>query len=220
MNNFEDIYLNRVWGFEDSETLSGNGSTKSNNIFRNVFIARFINTNNIKIVYDICGDCNWQHGFVNLVLNNDFKYIGFDVSKTALDIAKKKNYGNSLNFTKDTFDLCSQKIECPSNLQNYSLIIIKEVLQHLPLKNCIQLLKNIKVSGIKYIAVTNHDIDIFNIKNNINIPNIGGFFPNNMFLEPFNFINPLDDISNIFNHKDLEKKYGNLIIFNIQEQEI
>lgn len=220
MNYFEEIYLNCVWGFENSETLSGKGSTKFNNIFRNIFLARFINTNNIKIVYDICGDCNWQHFFVNLVLNSDFKYIGFDVSKTALDIAKKKNHGNSLQFTNHTVDLCSQKIECPNYLQDHSLIIIKEVLQHLPLKNCIQLLKNIKDSGIKYIAVTNHDMDIFNIEQNMNIPNIGGFFPNNMFLEPFNFKNPIDDISDIFKHKYLEKEYGNLIIFNIQEQTI
>jgi hypothetical protein len=125
-----------------------------------------------------------------------------------------------LQFTNHTVDLCSQKIECPNYLQDHSLIIIKEVLQHLPLKNCIQLLKNIKDSGIKYIAVTNHDMDIFNIEQNMNIPNIGGFFPNNMFLEPFNFKNPIDDISDIFKHKYLEKEYGNLIIFNIQEQTI
>ena len=41
-----------------------------------------------------------------------------------------------------------------------------------------------------------------------------------MFLEPFNFKNPIKDVSDLIKNKELEKRYGNLIIFNIQEQEI
>ena len=50
-----------------------------------------------------------------------------------------------------------------------------------------------------------------------------------MFLEPFNFTNPIKDISNLIKKTptrdvveliQLRKKYGNLVIFNIQEQEI
>jgi hypothetical protein len=41
-----------------------------------------------------------------------------------------------------------------------------------------------------------------------------------MFLPPFNFKNPINDVSNLIKNKELEKGYGNLIIFNIQEQYI
>ena len=80
------------------------------------------------------------------------------------------------------------------------------------------MLKNIKESGIKYLAITNHDSELFDIKQNINIKQFGDTYQNNIYLEPFNFTNPIDDISYLINNKEMEKGYGNLIIFNIQEQ--
>ena len=62
------------------------------------------------------------------------------------------------------------------------------------------------------------DAQIKDSNNDIDKP--GGFYPNNMFLEPFNFTNPIKDISDLIKNKELEKEYGNLIIFNIQEQKI
>lgn len=218
MDNFENIYLKHGWGFADDETLSGGGSTRKVNIIRNIFLSSFINENDIKSVYDICGDCNWQYEFVNLVKIKGFEYFGFDVSETALTIARHKNKNNTLNISNNPFDLCKQipRIKNPSN----SLFLIKEVIQHLPLNMGMELLKNIKKSGIKYLAITNHDIDLFNVKENVNIDHIGGFYPNNMFLEPFNFKNPLKDVSDVINDKDVSRECGNLIIFNIQEQNI
>ena len=97
-----------------------------------------------------------------------------------------------------------------------NLIIIKEVIQHLPLDDGIKMLKNIKKSGIKYIAITNHDKILFNsVNTNVEI---GGFYPNNMFMPPFNFKNPLKDVNDIISGDSNKKGYGNLIIFNIQEQ--
>ena len=81
------------------------------------------------------------------------------------------------------------------------------------------MLKNIKKSGIKYIAITNYSRYIYKDAININI-NVGDFYKNNMFLEPFNFTNPITDIKDLIKNKVLEEKYGNLIIFNIQEQKI
>jgi hypothetical protein len=81
------------------------------------------------------------------------------------------------------------------------------------------MLKNIKNSGIKYIAVTNHDKTLFNVNSNINVE-IGEFYQNNIFLPPFNFKNPLCDVNDEINGDINKIKYGNLIIFNIQEQDI
>jgi hypothetical protein len=81
------------------------------------------------------------------------------------------------------------------------------------------MLQNIKKSGIKYIAITNHDKKLFNVASNVDVE-IGGFYPNNMFLHPFNFTNPLKDINDRIFGDSLKISRGNLIIFNIQEQNI
>lgn len=217
METFTKIYKNKLWGYENGETLSGGGSTKEVNRYRNIFLANFINENNIINVYDICGDCNWQCDFIELVVNKNFKYFGFDVCEYALKIAKEKNKSNTkMCFSKYPIDLCERVLDCKDG--ENSLIIIKEVIQHLPLKHGVQLLKNIKKSGIKYIAITNHDRQIFNVDKNVD-EKIGGFYPNNMFLPPFNFVNPLKDVNDIINDND-KRSYGNLIIFNIQEQNL
>jgi|LakMenE01Jun11ns_1017448.scaffolds.fasta_scaffold9937453_5 hypothetical protein len=218
MDKFDDIYINRVWGFADNETLSGGGSTKSANLFRNQFLANFINEKDIHLIYDICGDCNWQNEFMKMINVKDPQYFGFDVSKYALDLAKEKNKQNSLmTFAEEPINLCETILKCSDNEK--SLIIIKEVIQHLPLKQGIRMLQNIKKSGIKYIAITNHDKKLFNVASNVDVE-IGGFYPNNMFLHPFNFTNPLKDINDRIFGDSLKISRGNLIIFNIQEQNI
>ena len=217
MIQFNKIYKNKYWG-DNKNTLSGSGSTLEANIYRNIFLSKFINNNKIKKVYDICGDCNWQNQFVKLVKDKNFEYFGFDVSAVALLRAKIKNYNiPNMSFSNKPIDLCNTILDCNDKLN--SLVLIKEVIQHLPLNLGIKMLQNIKKSGIKYIAITNHDQELFNVNENYNV-NIGDFYPNNMFLKPFNFKNPLADVKDIIKNKDLIKKYGNLIIFNIQEQNI
>lgn len=212
-DTFNHIYRNSIWGNADNETLSGSGSTKSINIFRNKFLSDFINENKIRLIVDICGDCNWQYEFMKLVNNKDVTYFGLDVSDYALNLAKENNKHNRLTFSENPINLCESELIC--NDEN-SLIIIKEVIQHLPLDDGIKMLKNIKKSGIKYIAITNHDKELFNsVNKNVEV---GGFYPNNMFMPPFNFKNPLKDVNDIISGDSNKKGYGNLIIFNIQEQ--
>lgn len=218
MHKFNEIYMNGGWGNGNNETLSGEGSSNSINIFRNKFISDFVNENEIEYIFDICGDCNWQSEFMNLINDKKAKYFGFDVSHYALNLAKEKNKSNkSMSFSENPIDLCESLLVCYNGEK--SLIIIKEVIQHLPLADGIKMLKNIKKSGIKYIAITNHDKNLFNVDSNKEVV-IGDFYPNNMFLHPFNFKNPLKDVNDLI-IKDAGKiKYGNLIIFNIQEQDI
>lgn len=217
MDNFDKIYANSSWGFYNNETLSGSGSTKKVNEFRCKFLANFINDNNIHSIFDICGDCNWQSEFMKLINVKDVKYFGFDVSKNALNLAKEKNKSNTnMTFSENPINLCETELKCDDGEK--SLIIIKEVIQHLPLDYGIKILKNIKKSGIKYIAITNHDKNLFDAHNTGT--EIGGFYPNNIFLHPFNFKNPLKDVNDMISGDSNKMSYGNLIIFNIQEQNI
>ena len=218
MNRFDEIYMNFGWGYCDNETLSGSGSTKLVNICRNKFLSSFVNENNIHNIFDICGDCNWQNEFVNLINVKEVKYFGFDVSNYALNLAKEKNKSNPLmTFSENPINLCETVLECKDGEK--SLIIIKEVIQHLPLDGAIKMLQNIKKSGIKYIAITNHDKILFSVDNNVDVE-IGQGYYNNMFLPPFNFKNKLKDVNDEIVGDINKMSYGNLIIFNIQEQDI
>jgi len=121
-----------------------------------------------------------------------------------------------MNFIEKPIDLCNTIL--PVKNPDSTVILIKEVIQHLPLEDALNMLKNIKKSKIKYILITNHDQNLFNVKSNINIKP-GDFYHNNIFLPPFNFVNPIDDISNYIDI-NRQKAYGNLILFDIQEQNI
>ena len=209
---FDDISKNNKWNNEES--VSGDGSSIKVNKYRVKFLDNFIKKNGITDVYDICGDCNWQHTIPSL---SKINYFGFDISNNSLELAKKKNKNRKyMKFSKNPIDLTNYVFKNVKN-PNKTLIIIKEVIQHLNLKNGMKLLNNIKNSKIKYIAITNHDKELFNVKQNINIKN-GDFYPNNLFMDPFNFKNPISDISNNLS-VDKQKKYGNLMIFNIQGQD-
>jgi len=209
---FETIASKGGW-YSDGSTISGEGSTVNVNKYRVKFLADFIDEYNITHVIDIpCGDCTWQHTIPNL---DKIKYFGSDISETALRIAKEKNKGrNHMTFSDKTIDLTQ---EIPQiTYKDSTLIIIKEVIQHLTLEQGIRMLRNAQLSGAKYIAVTNHDMKAFNVTENTNI-SAGGFYPNNIFLPPFNFKNPIRDIADIIG-TEMNPGWGNLIIFNLRDQ--
>lgn len=108
-------------------------------------------------------------------------------------------------------------VEDPEN----SLFILKEVIQHLPLVDGIKVLRNIRSSGIKYLAITDHHPDVHpesmrDGKSNFNVK-IGGFYPNRMSDPPFAFTNPIADVNQDLTLTE-RKGYGNLLIFDLQEQ--
>ena len=79
------------------------------------------------------------------------------------------------------------------------------------------MLKCIKKSNFDYIAITNHSVKYFNSLINKDIQ-VGEFYENNIFLPPFNFKNPIANVDDYISFEN--KYYGNLIIFNIQEQDL
>jgi hypothetical protein len=214
---FNNIYLSQKWDYSNNETLSGSGSTRAVNKYRICFLADFVNENNLLEIYDICGDCNWQSDFIKLIKNKKVIYHGFDISEHSLSLARKKNSSNNqMVFPSRTINLCEESIKCANGKK--SLIIIKEVIQHLPLVEAKKMLTNIKRSGFNYIAITNHDARLHDVKKN-NDTIVGGFSPYNVFLPPFNFKNPLKDVNDLIDNDDEKRGLGNLIIFDIQEQD-
>jgi meiotically up-regulated gene 157 (Mug157) protein len=204
---FEKIAATNEWG--DPESISGAGSTVEVNRFRVQCLKEFIQKHDIKNVYDIpCGDANWQHG----LLTNNVQYYGSDISNHALEQAKRKNKKYESMHFLESINLIDSVPNV--DLPEHSLFLSKEVIQHLPLKDGVSMLNNIKKSGVRYLAATNHDTHLFNVKKNNNIET-GSFYPNNLFLPPFHFHKPMVDCSDLLQTDSEKKRYGNMLIFDL-----
>ena len=89
---FEKIYKDKtfVHQYENPISLSGPGSFPENNKNYFLFLKEFLSKNNIKSVVDYgCGDFQLYKDFPW----NDIKYLGIDVSETAINIAN--DYSNN-----------------------------------------------------------------------------------------------------------------------------
>ena len=85
------------------------------------------------VIYDICGDCNWQYDFVKNIHNENAKYIGMDISNHALTRAKNKNVNlPKMSFVDRPIDLSKTVLDVTDG--ESSLMLVKEVIQHLPLE--------------------------------------------------------------------------------------
>lgn len=211
---FNSIYEEKKWAEEDG-TRSGSGSTHDVNRTRCLFLAYATLSLGVRTVFDICGDCNWQRGFMDLLPH--CQYVGMDVASHALQRAKERCSSNMrivpvpVDVAEDELRRC---IELPQ--EGESLFLVKEVIQHLPLEKGKRLIRNIKESGVRYLAITHHDPQLFPSEVNLDVP-CGEFYHNNMFAEPFNFRYPILDVAN-FLPEPLRRTMGNLIVFDLHRE--
>src|SRR5207244_10404718 len=71
-------------------------------------------------------------------------------------------------------------------LPKADLILCRHLLIHLPLKDCLSVLRNFQKSGAEYLLITNQE----NIPENTEILFTGSFRPLNLALPPFNLPEP------------------------------
>lgn len=134
---FDKIYKEKFWG---GQVLSGAGSDGAWLDFSiDVIKSNIINKNN-KIILDIgCGGF-----YFGREIYSEFKnYIGLDVSKEIIKINKKK-------FPKISF-IHDDAIKDP--LPKCNVVIIRQVLQHLPNSMIDKLIQNVFRTGSKEIYV-------------------------------------------------------------------
>lgn len=173
---FNNIYSNSLWGFK-----SGNGSDPENAKEWISNVNFFIKENNIKSILDLgCGD--WR---ISSQLNlKNINYIGIDASSNIIEEIK-------VNETENIKFICGdiEKIDYP----NVDLILIKDVLQHLP-NISIQNIVNKAIKSAKYVIACN-DIAI---ENNRDI-SAGDYRTIDLNKDPFLF-----NFKNMFQFKSLE----------------
>lgn len=135
---FDEIYETGSWGVG-----SGPGSDPHFTIEYRAFIQRFMALNGIRSVVDIgCGD--WQFSrYINFA-NAD--YTGLDVVRSVVD-ANTRSYARP----GVRFDLMPEDV---STVPGGDLLIIKDVLQHLPNSDIFDLLHHV-VPRFRYALITN-----------------------------------------------------------------
>ena len=177
------VYITNHW--RDQESRSGSGSNQQNTAQLVHELPYVINQLKVKSILDIpCGDFAWMPR-VLANISDEVVYHGADIVPDIIEnnqkFATDKVYFSCLDITSD-------------NLPYADLVIVRDCLNHLPLNKAFEALRNIKHSGIKYLALTN-----FNWRSNIHnydIDNEDGvkWRRLNFTLPPFSFVNPIDVI--------------------------
>lgn len=129
-DSFTKIYDHHVW---KGESLSGPGSDAIRTAELRSLLEQFIRDKNIKSVVDLgCGDWSYSH----LINWGEIKYIGIDVVESVIERNKLKYSTPNISFI--CVDASTQTIP------HADLLIVKEVLQHLPNKDVIAILEKAK----------------------------------------------------------------------------
>ena len=148
---FSKIYANNVWVFnEKQDSLSGPGSTKAATSELVVRLSDFLRDVGCRQLVDIgCGDFNWMRN-----IEGEFDYLGIDVVPQLID-AHNAAYAND----RRRF-ICMDATR--SAISPGDVAICREVLFHLSFRDGLQLLRNIKAAGFKYVLLTSDKSVWFN----------------------------------------------------------
>lgn len=167
MGIFDEIYSSNGWGFG-----SGHGSLPRVTRGYRQFLEMFIKENNVSTIVDYgCGD--WQ--FSRLIDWGEASYIGVDVVSSVVEENNKKYGSKKIQFK--TIKPNSAKEVPPADL-----LIIKDVLQHLPNDTVKSFIKTI-LPKYKYALITNCIIPTDELNKDIEA---GGFRPLDLRKPPFN----------------------------------
>ena len=187
---FDNVYKYQKWidnKYKD-QPLSGNGSSIYNTTILINDLKKLIIKYNIKSIVDCgCGSFNYLVPLLDFFESNIESYLGIDIVSSVINQNNNNYSNNKINFLND--DICNT-----DKINNYDLIICKEVLMHLSTDLIIKFLKNVKKYNCKYILVSS-------FRNEKPLPYYAGFVEygalhkNNLFNPPYNFGGPLEVIS-------------------------
>ncbi len=169
---FQSIYNNKLWndGRKDIP-LSGPGSSLANTSKCSKVLNDFIYSNNCKSVLDLgCGDLTWISK-TSFFKDKDIKYTGVDVVESLIS-------SHIVNYPEKKF-LCKDIVKY-NELEEVSLIILRDVIFHLTNKEILCIFCNIK-NKYEYIMITSNK----NEKNKEEFDK-WRYSKKNIHIEPFN----------------------------------
>ena len=144
MKDFEDIYskfgkvyADRIWGKG-----SGYGSSRSATRKYRTFLTNFIVENDVKSIVELgCGDFE----VMKLIVKKGIQYSGYDVVSDVIYKNRSKFESSNIQF---------QLVSDYSALDSGSLLICKDVLQHLPIQECKKIISEV-FPQYQHVLVTN-----------------------------------------------------------------
>lgn len=168
---FTQYFKNNTW--RGKESVSGPGSDYEQTKYLIPEISLLIKNLKIKTILDVpCGDFNWMKR-VDL---SDVDYTGGDIVEDLININSKK-YGSS-NKKFKLIDVVNDPLD------TVDLIIVRDCFVHLPEKDVLKSINNIKKSKSKYLLTTNF---LWESTNNNKDIELGQWRRLNLFQPPYNF---------------------------------
>lgn len=166
-NSLSNIFTN-IYNTDEWTRGSGPGSQIENVKPYIHFLHTILKKHNIKSTIDLgCGD--WS--FSKHIDWNGINYTGIDIVELVINKNINKYASSNVNFyNTDIFSI--------QNIEQYDLIIIKDVFQHLSYEEIFKIIDHIK--NIKLLLITNDFCDI-----NVDCNN-GKWRPLNLKMSPFN----------------------------------
>ena len=160
---FDKIYRDSEWGYK-----SGDGSNPDNAQVWIDHVNKLLVQDDIYSVLDVgCGD--WRIGQrLNLY---DKWYIGMDASRVIIDEVRQYE-ANNIHF------ICANAEQF--NFPNFDLILVKDVLQHLP-NSMVTTIVDKVIASSKYALLCN-DVSGYNTDTHV-----GGYRAINLNKPPFNY---------------------------------
>ena len=170
---FSEIYRQRAWG--SNESVSGPGSTVARaQMFKDELAALLTRIKVTSVLDAGCGDFNWIKE-VNL---DSVRYVGIDVVSEIITVNQRKYGKDSRTFAN--LDITSDQ------LPQVDVILCRDSLVHLSLRDIFATLENFERSGSIYLLTTT----FVDYRNNEDI-RTGGWRRLNLEHEPFNFPPPI-----------------------------
>ncbi|CAF1194226.1 unnamed protein product, partial [Didymodactylos carnosus] len=153
------------------------------------YLTQIVPQYNISSIADIpCGDTYWQFGVREI--NTIAFYFGGDIASALIE---KNQYLYQLHQNKlfQYWDIVQCELPTFSfrniTKQSFDLVIVRDAIQHMSIKNGLRAVKNVVLSGAKYFAVSSYPAPcvekICAVRNIVD----GGFYHNNINCPPFNF---------------------------------
>ena len=170
---FAEIYENNLWGAAESR--SGSGSTLEFSLALRKSLTLLLAELNATSLLDLgCGDFNWMRT-VDL---GSVSYVGVDVVETVIK-RNTEQYGSH----RRRFLLADIATD---RLPSADVALCRHCLIHLPNRQVLAILANLKACGVSYLLATTYP----GLLENVDIwP--GSFRPINMQRPPFNLPEPL-----------------------------
>ncbi len=186
---FTTIYRNGGWSGGDGP--SGPGSTLEHTRTIRVELPRILRKYRVKTLLDVpCGDFRWMQE-IDL---ERIQYSGADIVQELVEQNRRRFRNAQREF------LHVDLVRDP--LPRADSILCRDCLPHLPFREIVRALHNIKNSGSSYLFTSDYP----NCRENKDIP-MGKFRPINLTIPPFDFPPPLEEIDD-FDGVNIGKSLG------------